>query len=237
MMQMRHKLELLSFLDLSRYLSGDSSVRTDLAEIKYLIEAKKIDIRSFLNFKRGELNQTFLHYNACSCEEKDGEEKCQYLVKYGAEVNSIDKFGRTPLHSAVNACKIKITKLLLNNGAYVNAQDETKNTPLHYASTQSVGICDLLLKHGADPNIKNIFYETPIFRAVHGVNHALSHCKEIVKLLLHHGGDVEIRNINQKNAIEVASTLGSEDISDWCKQNVQNSSGKTLILILFHTEI
>ena len=89
----------------------------------------------------------------------------------------------------------------------------------------------MLLKCGADPNIKNIFHETPFFRAVQGVNNALSNCEKIVKLLLNHGGIVVIRDLNKDNAIEVASRLYSRDVFDWCKQNVKNSKGKSLILI------
>ena len=223
---------------------------THFSAIENLIRDNEIDMRSFLNCKRGDMDETFLHYSARSGNLEDNNEiyhfldnseedkkVCQFLIKYGAEVNCIDKVERTPLHKAVRACNIDITELLLKNGAYVNAQDRSKNTPLLYASTCCVELCDLLLKHGADPNIKNIFYQTPIFCAVLEFNSGLSHSKQIVKLLLHHGGDVEIRDLNQKNAIELASTLGNEDIFDWCKQNVQNSSGKKLILILVQSEI
>ena len=204
-----------------------------------LIRDNEIDMRSFLNCKRGGMDETFLHYSARSGKLEDNKDKkvCQFLIKYGAEVNCIDKVEETPLHKAVRARNIDITELLLKNGACVNAQDRSKNTPLLYASTCSFELCDLLLKHGADPNIKNNFYQTPIFCAVLKFNSGFSHCKKIVKLLLHHGGDVEIRDSNQQNAIELASTLGNEDIFDWCKQNVQNSSGKKLILILVQSEI
>ena len=205
--------------------------------IERLLRDKGIDMRSFLNSKKGDLDETLLHYYAGSDNTPNGKEICQLLLKYGADVNCIDKTEKTPLHRAVSACKIDITKLLLNHGAYVNAQDKSKNTPLLNACTQNFDLCELLLTYGADPNIKNNFYETPIFRVVQGVKNAVSPCKKIVKLLLHHGGNVEIRNLNQKNAIEVAYTMGNEDIFDWCKQNVRYSSGKRLILILVHSEI
>ena len=121
--------------------------------------------------------------------------------------------------------------MLLRHCAFVNAQDANGNTPLHYASTLNLQLCALLLKCGADPNIKNIFHETPFFRAVQGVNNALPNCEKIVKRLLNHGGSVVIRDLNQDNAIEVASRLDSKDILDSCKMNVKNSKGKSLIII------
>ena len=121
--------------------------------------------------------------------------------------------------------------MLLRHCAYVNAQDANGNTTLHYASTLTLQLCALLLRCGEDPNIKNISHETPLFRAVQGVNNALPYCEKIVNLLLNHGGSVVIRDLNQDNAIEVASRLDSKDILDSCKMNVKNSKGKSLIII------
>ena len=234
---MVHKHELLSSLELSQCFSTYSLGEADLGRIECWLKDNEIDTTSFLNRKKGDQDETLLHYYARSPKLPNDEKICQLLVKYGADVNCIDKSQSTPLHRAVGSSKIDITVLLLDHGAYVNAQDDFKNTPLLIASTKNGSLCDLLLRHGADPNIKNILYETPILRAVQVVNNALSRGKEIVNLLLHHGGDVEIRDVNQKSAIEIASALGYEDIFDWCTQNAQNSSGKRLVLIHVPTEI
>lgn len=214
----------------------------DTNNIEYYIHGKgfdvlcrplQIDMTDFLNRKMGDLGETLLHYYARSDNEANDRKVCDLLLQNGADVNSIDNTEKMPLHRAVIARKFDITELLLNYGAYVNAQDANKNTPLHIASTLDLQLCDLLLMCGADPNIKNHFHETPVFRAVQGVNNDLSECKKILKLLLHYGEDVLVRDLNQQNAIEVASRLADADVFNWCKQNVQNSAGEELILVKF----
>ena len=214
----------------------------DTNNIEYYIHGKgfdvlcrplQIDMTDFLNRKMGVLGETLLHYYARSDNEANDRKVCDLLLQNGADVNSIDNTEKMPLHRAVIARKFDITELLLNYGAYVNAQDANKNTPLHIASTLDLQLCDLLLMCGADPNIKNHFHETPVFRAVQGVNNDLPHCKNILKLLLHYGGDVLIRDLNQQNAIEVASRFVDADVFNWCKQNVQNSAGEELIPVKF----
>lgn len=128
----------------------------------------------FLNRKRGELGETLLHYYAGYDNEPNGKNICSYLVYYGANVNSIDNSRMTGLHRAVYACKIDITKLLLNHGAYVNAQDANQNTPLHMASTCNLELCHLLLECDADPNIKNSSHDTPILLAVKSINNSIN---------------------------------------------------------------
>ena len=195
------------------------------------LDGNLLDRSNFLNRKKGELGETLLQYYARSDNEPNDKIVCDLLLTNGADTNCIDNTKKKALHRSVVACKDKITELLLCHCAYVNAQDANGNTPLHYASTLNLQLCALLLKCGADPNIKNIFHETPFFRAIQGVNNALPNCEKIVKLLLNHGGSVVIRDLNKDNAIEVASRLDSKDVFDWCKQNVKNSKGKSLILI------
>ena len=73
-------------------------------------------------------------------------------------------FGQTPLQLART---LKDVRRLLEAGAEVNAQDEYGRTALHIhaapsnASEESIGIIDLLLGAGADPNILNDQGEAP----------------------------------------------------------------------------
>ena len=66
----------------------------------------------------------------------------------GTDVNTKDKYKRTPLHSAANNGHKEIAELLITNGADVNAI-VIIDTPLDYAIiSKHTEIADLLRKHG-----------------------------------------------------------------------------------------
>merc|ERR1712034_173471 len=104
-----------------------------------------------------------------------GKVVCQ-LIAAGAEVNPKDSQKRIPLHFAAeghyNCCRA-----LLLNGAKENATDRLGRTPLMYAARFDLGpyqwydypenqtddlkdVVWLLLKHGANTNIKDSCYNT-----------------------------------------------------------------------------
>jgi len=70
--------------------------------------------------------------------------------------------GTTALHWALD--DLTVVTFLLENGADANAQDNRMgNTPLHWAVTRNIeGVVKLLVKHTADPNIKNAQGETAL---------------------------------------------------------------------------
>ncbi|MFZ2956029.1 MAG: ankyrin repeat domain-containing protein [Candidatus Ozemobacteraceae bacterium] len=63
--------------------------------------------------------------------------------------------------------QLETVKRALTNGATVNCQDEEGNTPLHQAARNDQKmVVELLLKSGADKQIKNKWNETPLDLAV-----------------------------------------------------------------------
>lgn len=95
------------------------------------------------------------------------------LKRYYSEcrkfINSFDFHGRTKLHLAVMEGSLKKTKLYLYIGAKINlwARDNYGWTPLHYAASIGSGdIVEILLKKGADPNIKDNEGKIPLDIAV-----------------------------------------------------------------------
>ncbi len=86
------------------------------------------------------------------------EEVADYLLERGAEVNSPshNPMKVMPLHSAVAARSLEITRLLLEHGAPVNAAQADNFTPLHAAAQNGdIEIVRLLLAYGADPNLRD----------------------------------------------------------------------------------
>lgn len=86
----------------------------------------------------------------------------QLFIEYGANVNSRDKVGMTPLHWAADANALpaeyewkkqdglkEVVNLLLNNGAYVNVKDKCGWTPVRYAENRGlIGVEKILKRHG-----------------------------------------------------------------------------------------
>ena len=79
--------------------------------------------------------------------------------------------------------EVEATKLLLDNKAEVNIKDFIGLTALHQAIYKGhIEVARLLLKHGADPDKKDNYYQaSPLFVA------ELLGKKRIKKLLLKHG--------------------------------------------------
>ena len=75
------------------------------------------------------------------------------LLQTEPELNVIDEYGYTPLIQAAIINSASKTKILLNAGAKVDFTDLTGRTALFWAAdNDNLELCDLLLKHNANPN-------------------------------------------------------------------------------------
>lgn len=85
------------------------------------------------------------------------EDLARFLVLKGAEVNlpSNNGFNVFPIHSAVAANNINITRMLLDAGAYPNVCQKAGLAPLHTAAQMgNIEIIILLLEHGAEVGLR-----------------------------------------------------------------------------------
>ncbi|XP_006823610.1 transient receptor potential cation channel subfamily A member 1-like [Saccoglossus kowalevskii] len=106
-------------------------------------------------------------------------QKISLLIRYGALLSAIDCQGQTILHKAVG--NLKTLELLLRYGEIkklLEKKDKYGNTALHYAAGKFIDNVELLIKHGAKPNVRNKKGKTPLHFAVR--NRRL----DIVNLLL-----------------------------------------------------
>lgn len=85
------------------------------------------------------------------------EDLARFLVLKGADVNLASKngFNVFPIHSAVAANNINITKMLLDAGAYPNVCQKAGLAPLHTAAQLgNIELIILLLEHGAEVSLR-----------------------------------------------------------------------------------
>ncbi|XP_033098732.1 ankyrin repeat, PH and SEC7 domain containing protein secG-like [Anneissia japonica] len=80
-------------------------------------------------------------------------------------VNSTDDSGNSFLNLAVEMNQLELCRFLLINGASPDVGDqEWQMYPLHYAASPEVdvSIVELLIEYGANPNVTNKVFETPL---------------------------------------------------------------------------
>ena len=84
-------------------------------------------------------------------------EKVQRMVELGTDVNTIDEYGRTPLHLAAAKGHDIDMRVLIDLGADINAQDKQGRTPLMYAAADGKGnVAALLVSKVANVNIQDV---------------------------------------------------------------------------------
>ena len=141
----------------------------------------------------------------------------QLLLRYHADPNNERTDGRSLLFSALD--KPDILAALLDAGATVDARDTTKNengrrqqshwTPLLLAvrDNLSPGVVEMLLTHGANPNLPDdAFARTPLLWSVGwGDNRVPDHTS--VELLLAHHADPNFRDPNGYTLLDYLKSM------------------------------
>ncbi|XP_066510596.1 ankyrin repeat domain-containing protein 31-like isoform X2 [Hoplias malabaricus] len=103
-------------------------------------------------YKRNAFGETCLHIAAM----KGDIESVEKMIKNDACVNMTDNAGWTPLHEAVFHEHYSVVESLALAGANINPVGYNGVIPLHDAAQiGSLKTVDLLLKHGADPLLKD----------------------------------------------------------------------------------
>ena len=123
-------------------------------------------------------------YHAVVTNDK---EMVETFIELGANPNVRALDDSSPLHFAIENGNIDIAEILLKNKAIVDICDErTGIAPIHLATNSSVEMVKLLLRYGADPNVKCNFGMTPL----HYFATSQTHDFEIGKLLIENGASI-----------------------------------------------
>ena len=128
----------------------------------------------------------------------------QLLLTLHADINVRDRTIWTPLHHASYMGHPKVAQLLLGNGADVNSKNKLSKTPLRLVSegSGSLETAQLLLEHGADPNVRCGSGWESFYIAL------LKGHQGLVQLLLKHGADPNTRDDDGQTLLHVSSRYG-----------------------------
>jgi ankyrin repeat protein len=138
---------------------------------------------------------------------EDFPKMLQTLLSHGSDVNSIDNYGRTPLHlSLLNKCRGQL-EALLTAGASINAVDNKGQSALHYACDNGdVDDVRLLLSSGADLFVKDFTGKTAMHAAARQLQGG-----QLIELFVEHGVDIDDIDVCGWSALNHATRYGSLD--------------------------
>ena len=144
------------------------------------------------------------HTNVHWAANADALEVLAHLIASGADLQSWDTHGRTPLHHACREGNISAARMFLDQGG-LNVEADCYNTTLlsDACLSQNHVVVQLLLENGADPNATWGWGESVLAEAC-----TLS-TELVVKLLLEKGAD---SNVGTKAPLFAAAHRGHEPI-------------------------
>lgn len=121
-----------------------------------------------------------------------GVDEIARLIHEGADVNTADRNGMTPLIYAIeNNSSLDVLRVFIENSADVNAADEDRKTPLIYAvgSDSNLDVVRILIENGADVNAVDIYKKSPLMIASNKSN------LDTVRVLIENGANVNAFDI------------------------------------------
>ncbi|WP_050978422.1 ankyrin repeat domain-containing protein [Beggiatoa alba] len=119
----------------------------------------------------------------------------QKLLAKGFDINTQDTYGNTPLHYACGLGLKDSERQLRQLG-----------TSLKHTVVENTDFINLLLKNGANPNIRNKQQETPLIPAIYQGRIAT------VELLLNSGANVNFQTVNGYTPLMLATYHCYQDI-------------------------
>jgi len=138
----------------------------------------------------------------------------ELLINNGANINSHhSKLLETPLHKLCARIKphIDVITMILEKGAEVNAINISGKTPVFYCSfNYSVELLNLLVKYGADINIKDKYKNTLLHDDY--INCFDEHFEDFLKVLINLGFDINSTNSTGLTPLNLCENKKIKDI-------------------------
>ena len=140
------------------YAAGNIS---DLCDVLDFLITNGADVNAFTNDKFTPL------IIASNCNNLN---VVNSLIKHGANIHLVDRYGRTALHYSITAVdhdSVTVLRSLIKNGADVNALTNDNCSPLMMSSLSgSVNVVTILVENGANMDIQNQNGDTALHYAV-----------------------------------------------------------------------
>lgn len=136
-------------------------------------------------------------------ENQEGTFQIENWIKLGADVNGRNSEGKTPLMMAVKAREYKIAEFLVEKGARVDQVYSDSSALIDLVSNEpddryDLPLVELLIKAGADVNIKTENGLTPLLIAVK------KRLINITEALLKAGADINAVDSSGRTAKDIA---------------------------------
>lgn len=134
-------------------------------------------------------------------------ESIEYLVNYGADVNTQDKYGNTPLMIIAEYIKsnFPMFKYLVEHGANVDIKNVYgENVLYHVFCNGEIEHIKYLIEQGIDINNRDNHGETVLFSAVKYITEQYSESFDKFKYLIEQGADISIRNDKNMSLLSLA---------------------------------
>jgi ankyrin repeat protein len=175
-------------------------------------------------------------------------EVAEILLEHGADIDSCNEKGRTPLHMACDGdigLETDVARLLLERGANVNAPDNNLDTPLLMAVRElHVEVAQILLENGAEPNVKNKDGKTSLhlFPAYDGNRYYIESKRlRFASLVLQRGTDVNAQDKYHATPLHVTMKQGLNKMAQillehGAEPNAANKYGQTPLHLAFQFE-
>ena len=158
---------------------------------------------------------------------KEGDtQRVMALLEKGADVNTKDTEGNTPLHKAVESSHKELVELLIQEKAHVNARNSVGETPLNMAAQEGWWkLAKLLIQNGADVRAAGHDGITPLHDA------AGTGQKEAGILLIQKGANAHAKDSIDWTPLHWAAASGANDMARLLIQkgadvNARGDSGK-----------
>jgi ankyrin repeat protein len=191
-------------------------INRDISKVQSILDADK----EAVNLKKGNGN-TPLHIAA----DNGYLDIVKLLISFGADIDNKNNGNRSPLFYAMRSNHMDIVNVLVDKGAEMTLKEAAAcgftelieqqiaegidpNTLLHSAAFGGQNdIVDLLIKNGADVNLKDDNAEfTPIFYAI------INNHEEIIDKLIRNGAELNIKDKNGDSPLDVAKAIGNDRV-------------------------